>query len=162
MVHSKEMRLNLCLALLLPRLGRLHCRKKEEVGIIRVNINKALQPRETSGAFNMLFQKTIPDLVKTRDSYCTANSSGQESHAQGREAMSGPVAAARLQPPKPSQEAEHFVLTSLCFFCCWPFPPSDPQRTSANSLAPLYLSSSHTYLPLPNHLLFKPPSFPPQ
>lgn len=103
------MRLNLHLALLLPRLGRLHCRKKKEVGIITVNIKKAFQPRETSGAFNMLFQKTIPDLVKTCDSYCTANSSGQESHAQGREAMSGPVAAARLLPPKPSQEAEHFV-----------------------------------------------------
>lgn len=77
LVHSKEMRLNLHLALLLPRLERLHCRKKEEVGIMGVNINKAFCPKETSDVFNTLFQKTIPGLVKTCDYYCTVNSSGQ-------------------------------------------------------------------------------------
>jgi len=61
------MRLNLHLALLLPRLGRLHRRKKEEVGIMGVNVNKAFCPKETSDAFNTLFQKTIPGLVKTCD-----------------------------------------------------------------------------------------------
>lgn len=90
----------------------------------------------------------------------TANSSGQAHHAQGREARSGPVAAAGLQPPNPSQEAEHFVLTSCCFFCCWPFPSSTPQRTFASILAPVTLSSSPTLFSLPNHLLFKPLSFP--
>lgn len=75
-----------------------------------------------------------------------ANSSGQAAHAQGREATSGPVAAAGLRPPNPSQEAEHFVFTSCCF-CCWPFPPSVPQRTFASILAPLSLSSSLTLFP---------------
>lgn len=74
----------------------------------------------------------------------TENSSGSEAHAQGREAMSGPAAAGGLQPPSPSQEAVHFVLTSSCFFCCWPFPPLAPQRTFPSILAPLTLSSSPT------------------
>lgn len=41
LVRSKEMRLNLHLALLLPRQERLQQREKDEVGIISVNISKA-------------------------------------------------------------------------------------------------------------------------
>lgn len=89
-----------------------------------VNVNKAFCPKETSDAFNTLFQKTVPGLGKTCDYYCTVNSSGQAAHAQDTEAVSGPMTAAGLQPLSPSQEANHFVLTSLHFFHCWPFPPS--------------------------------------
>lgn len=82
-------------------------------------------------------------------------------HAQGREAMSGPAAAADLQPPSP--EAALFVLTSSCFFCCWPFPSFTPRRPFPGILASLTLSSFPTisHNSLANCLLFKAPSFPP-
>lgn len=65
-------------------------------------------------------------------------------HAQGREAMSGPAAAAGLQPPSPRQEEVHFVLTSSCLFCCCPFPSLAPRRPFPSVLAPLTLCSSPT------------------
>lgn len=105
---------------------------------------------------------TLIHYVKTQSQIwwrsMTINSTeNSAAHAQSREAMSRPATAAGLQPP--SQEAAHFVLTSSCFFCCWPFPSLAPQRPFPSILAPLSPPLPHSSLA--NCLLFKAPSFPP-